>query len=91
MSEHEIVSTEDTLGSEPRIGGTRIGVSHIVQYYEDNWNIDKISREFDLEPLEVVKALEYYYKNPQEIRGIIRDRKSRGSSIENEKVVGEKA
>lgn len=91
MSEPEIVSTEDTLGGEPRIEGTRIGVSHIVQYYENDWSIDKISRELNLEPLEVVKALEYYYKRPQEIRGIIRDRKSRGSSLENEKVVGEKA
>jgi len=89
MSEPEIVSTEDTLGSEPRVEGTRIGVSHIVQYYEDDWSIDKISRELELEPLEVVKALEYYYKHPQEIRGIIRGRKSRG--LENEKLIGEKA
>lgn len=91
MSEPEIVLTEDTLGGEPRVEGTGIGVSHIVQYYEDDWSIDKISRELNLEPLEVVKALEYYYKNPQEIRGIIRDRKSQGSSLEDEKVVGEKA
>lgn len=91
MSEPEIVSTEDTLGGEPRVEDTRIGVSHIVQYYEDDWSIDKISRELKLEPLEVVKALEYYYKHPQEIRGIIRDRKSRGGSLENEKLVGEKA
>lgn len=91
MSEPEIVSTEDTLGGEPRVEDTRIGVSHIVQYYENDWSIDKISRELNLEPLEVVKALEYYYKNPQEIRGIIRNRKSRASSLENEEVVGEKA
>jgi uncharacterized protein (DUF433 family) len=91
MSKSEIVSTEDTFGGEPRVEETRIGVSHIVQYYENNWSIDKISRELNLEPLEVVKALEYYYKNSQEIRGIIRDRKSRASSLENEEVVGEKA
>ena len=91
MSEPEIVSTEDTLGGEPRVEGTRIGVSHIVQYYESDWSIDKVSRELNLEPLEVLKALKYYYKHPQEIRGIVRDRKSQGSSLENEKEVGEKA
>ncbi len=90
MSEPEIVSTEDTLGGEPRIEGSRIGVSHIVQYYESDWGIERISRELDLEPLEVVKALEYYYRNPQEIRGIIRDRKGRGASIDG-KASGEKA
>lgn len=90
MSEPEIVSTEDTLGGEPRLKGKRIGVSHIVQYYEKDWSIDKISREFDIDPLEVVKALEYYYKNPKEIRGIIRDRGEKDSSLE-EKSVGEKA
>ena len=91
MPEPQIVSTEDTLGGEPRIEGTRIAVSHIVQYYENDWSIDKISRELSLEPLEVMKALEYYYKHPQKIREIIRNRKHRGSSLENEKVVGEKA
>jgi uncharacterized protein (DUF433 family) len=82
MSEPEIVSTEDTLGGEPRIEGSRIGVSHVVQYYENEWGIEKISRELDLEPLEVVKALEYYYRNPQEIRGIIRDWKGRSAALE---------
>jgi len=91
MTDPKIVSTEDTLGGEPRIKGTRIGVSHIVQYYENDWSIEKISRELNVEPLEVVKALEYYYKNPQEIRGLIRDRKSRGDSIENGRLIGEKA
>lgn len=91
MTEPKIISTEDTLGGEPRLEDTRIGVSHIVQYYEDNWSIDKISRELNLEPLEVVKALEYYYKNPQEIRGIIRNRKNKHNSLENKKMTGEKA
>lgn len=92
MPEPEIVSTEDTLGGEPRIRDTRIGVSHVVQYYEKDWTIDKISRELNLEPLEVVKALEYFYKHPQEIRGIIRDRKNKNeSSVENDKAVGRKA
>ncbi|MFB6158212.1 MAG: DUF433 domain-containing protein [Candidatus Nanohalobium sp.] len=91
MAESEIVSSEDTLGGEPRIEGARIGVSHIVQYYESEWSIEKISRELDLEPLGVVKALEYYYKNLQEIRGIIRDRKSRGILFGDEEALVEKA
>lgn len=91
MSELEIVSTEDVLGGEPRIKGTRIGVSHVVQYYESSWSIDKISRELNIEPLEVVKALEYYNQHPKDIREIIRERKIKDGSIEKQKSIGERA
>ena len=76
MSEIKIVSSEDKLGGEPRLKDTRVGVSHVTQYYEKGWNVEKISRELNLNPLQVVKALEYYYKNPEEIRQIIKDRKT---------------
>jgi len=84
MSVPKIVSSEDTLGGEPRIEETRVGVSHVAQYYEKGWNIEKISRELNLEPLQVIKALEYYYQNPEEIRNIIRERKPDSKSIGNE-------
>ena len=90
MSEPKIVSSEEVLGGEPRIEDTRIGVSHVVQYYENGWGIEKISRELKIEPLQVVKALEYYYRDPEEIRGIIKNRKEQSRSFEN-KAVGEKA
>lgn len=90
MSEVEIVSSEDVLGGEPRIEDTRVGVSHIVEYHEGGWSIDKICRELRLEPLEVVKALEYYYMNPEEIRSIIRDR-TKKRSVDNDFAEGEKA
>lgn len=74
MSNVEIVATGEVLGGEPRIKGTRIGVSHVVQYYEIGWSVDKISRELRLEPLQVLKALEYYYRNPSLIRSLIKGR-----------------
>lgn len=91
MSDYEIVVSEEFLGGEPRIEDTRIGVSHVVQYYEKGWNVDKISRELKIEPLQVIKALEYYYKNPQEIRQLIRNRKSKEASINEEGLQAEKA
>ena len=91
MVSPEIVSSEDTLGGEPRIEGTRVGVSHVVQYYEKGWNVEKISRELKLEPLEVVKALEYYCRNPEEIRGILSDRSDEPANISSESLTGEKA
>lgn len=91
MSDPSIISSEEILGGEPRIEETRIGVSHIVQYYEEGWNVEKISRELNLEPIEVIKALEYYYKNPEEVRNIIRERESEGSRVDLENLDGEKA
>ena len=91
MSQIEIVSSDDVLGGEPRIEETRIGVSHVVQYYEKGWNVEKISRELNLEPLQVIKALEYYYQNPKEIRGIISERESMKNSINTESPQPEEA
>jgi uncharacterized protein (DUF433 family) len=91
MSEAEIVSSENVLGGEPRIEETRVGVSHVVQYYEKGWNVEKIARELNLEPLQVIKGLEYYYKNPEDIRQIIRERKENNDSLTAENPSGRKA
>lgn len=91
MSDPSIISSEEILGGEPRIEETRIGVSHVVQYYEKGWNVEKISRELNLEPIEVIKALEYYYKNPEEVRNIIRKRESESSQVDLDNLDGEKA
>ena len=79
MTAVEIVSSNDRLNGEPRIKETRVGVSHVVQYYEKGWNVEKISREINLEPLQVIKALEYYYQNPEQVRDIICDRRLRNN------------
>ena len=81
----EIVASENKLGGEPRLANTRVGVSHIIQYYEKGWIIDKISRELDLEPLQVLKALKYYYKNTEEIRNLIKQ-KTEENSQKNKQV-----
>lgn len=91
MPEVEIVSSEDKLGGEPRLSGTRVGVSHVVQYYEKGWSVEKTSRELNLKPLQVIKALEYYYKNPEKIRQIIKDRKTNSNTINPSKASPKKA
>lgn len=91
MSDPSIISSEEVLGGEPRIEGTRVGVSHVVQYYEKGWGVEKISRELNLEPIEVIKVLEYYYKRPEEVRDIIRERKSESPQVDLDNLDGEKA
>jgi len=91
MSGVEIVSSEDKLAGEPRLSGTRVGVSHVIQYYEKGWNVEKISRELNLKPLQVIKALEYYYKNSEEIRQIIKDRKTDSKKIDSSAASPKKA
>ena len=91
MTEIKIVSSEDKLGGEPRLEGTRVGVSHVAQYYEKGWNVEKISRELNLKPLQVIKALEYYYKNSEEIRQVIKDRKTDSKKIDSSAASPKKA
>jgi len=60
----KIVSTEGTVGGEPRIEDTRIQVKDVVSAYRElEWGIERISSEYDLKVQEVLEALKYYYDN----------------------------
>jgi len=41
-TEIEIEASTSQLGGEPRLVNTRIGISHIIQYYKKELSIDKI-------------------------------------------------
>ncbi|MDY6774280.1 MAG: DUF433 domain-containing protein [Candidatus Nanohaloarchaea archaeon] len=77
------METEGVAGGKPRIGGTRIQVADVVQYYTElGWTIEKIAQELGIEPEEVLSALQYYYRHPQEIRAVLRERKESGPQPE---------
>lgn len=69
-----IVRTEDVLGGEPRIEGTRIGVRHVAGKVVDaGYTPAYVADQLDLSLGAVYEALSYYYDNIEEIRAIERD------------------
>jgi len=75
MSERKvkIVSTEGTVSGSPRVAGTRVRVSDVVESYQElGWSLEKIADQYSLDIEEVLEALRYYYQNPKEIREDIR-------------------
>lgn len=61
-----IVKTPDVLHGKPRIEGTRIGVFQIGELTrQQGWDIEAITREFDLDPAEATAAIEYYDEHPE--------------------------
>ena len=49
----EIVSDEETLGGAPRLAGTRIGVLHVYEQYQDGETPEAIASKLE----EVVEYL----------------------------------
>jgi uncharacterized protein (DUF433 family) len=72
----EIVSTEDTLGGDPRVDGSRIGVEHIVNMSEEVESLAELAASFSgvLSIQEVKNALEWAEKHPETMDEIRRER-----------------
>jgi len=70
----EIVSTEDVLGGEPRIAGTRIGVLDVYDLTAGGHTPADVADQLDRTLGEVHAALAYYYEHPDEMRALRRDR-----------------
>ena len=69
MSDEKIVVSEDVMGGQPRISGTRVRVVDIVGFYENRQLSPKsIAEKLDLMLEDVYAALVYYYENPKSIR-----------------------
>lgn len=69
-----IVRTEDVLGGEPRIEGTRIGVRHVAGRVVDaGYTPAYVADQLDVPLGDVYEALSYYYDNIEEIRAIERE------------------
>lgn len=67
----DIVQTEDILGGDPRIDGTRIGVLHVYELaVEEEYSPADVADQFDISLTDVYTALAYYHEHPEEMREI---------------------
>ena len=67
----EIVKTDDVLGGDPRIEGTRIGVLHIYELVgEGSHTPVDVADQLGISLGEVYSALAYYHEHPDEMRDV---------------------
>lgn len=79
----EIVRTEGVLGGEPRIEGTRIGVTDVYELVVTGANPPAdIADQLGLSLAEIHTALAYYYEHPDEMRALRKRREERKSELE---------
>ena len=70
----DIVRTDDVLGGEPRIEGTRVGVRHVsVRVIDAGQAPAYVADQLELSLSEVYEALSYYYANVEEMRKLERE------------------
>ena len=56
-----ITQTDDTLGGEPRLEGTRISVRHVVKLVrEGDRDTETAADELGIDPIDVTRCLDYY-------------------------------
>ena len=83
----DIVRTDDVLGGEPRIEGTRVGVRHVAgRVIDSGQSPAHTADQLDLSLAAVYTALAYYYEHVEEIRELDRAnerafKRVRGSSL----------
>lgn len=69
----EIVRTDDVLGGDPRIQGTRVGVLHVFNLViEGNHSPADVADQLDLSLGEVYTALAYYHEHSEIMREVRR-------------------
>lgn len=73
----KIVRTENVLGGDPRIEGTRIGVLHVYELVArgEHPPVD-VADQLDLSLGEVYSALAYYHEHPDEMRSVRAEQKT---------------
>lgn len=65
----DIVRTDDVLGGDPRIEGTRIGVLHVYELVVGgDHSAAAVADQLNLSLGEVYSALAYYHEHPEEMR-----------------------
>lgn len=77
-----IIRTDDVLGGDPRIDGTRIGVLHVHELVVagDHDPVD-VADQLDLSLEDVYTALAYFYAHPGEMREVRRAQESARSVL----------
>jgi uncharacterized protein (DUF433 family) len=69
----DIVRTDEILGGDPRIEGTRVGVLHVYELVVVGQHSPAdVADQLDLSLGEVYSALAYYHEHPDEMREIRR-------------------
>lgn len=77
----DIVRTDDTLGGDPWIEGTRIGVHHVYELVvTGDYPPEDVADQLGIDLSEVHAALAYYYDNPETMREV----RQRHEAIEDE-------
>lgn len=67
----EIVRTDDVLGGDPRIEGTRVGVLHVYELVvQGGHDPADVADQLDLSLGDVYSALAYYHEHPDEMRAV---------------------
>ncbi|WP_321167917.1 DUF433 domain-containing protein [Halobaculum saliterrae] len=70
-----IVRTEDVLGGDPRIDGTRISVLFVYERVEGRGLEPRaVADRHDLDVADVYRALAYYHEHPSEMAAIREER-----------------
>ena len=66
-----IVQTDDVLGGEPRIEGTRIGVLDVYELVvEGGYSPADVADQLDRSLGEIYTALAYYHGHPEQMRSL---------------------
>lgn len=77
-----IVQSDDVLGGEPRLDGTRVGVLDIYELVVDGGNSPAdVADQLDRSLAEVYAALAYYHEHPEAMRQLRRDRTQRQTDL----------
>jgi len=84
----EIVSDEETLGGAPRLDGTRIGVLHVYEQYQDGETPEAIASKYDgVTVADVHHALAYVFDNPDRIQQLQTEREGAIEEIREDRPV----
>ena len=72
-----IIHTDDVLGGQPRIAGTRISVLFVYERVEGRGlDPQTVADRHDLDVADVYRALTYYHDNPREMEQVRREREA---------------
>lgn len=77
-----VVQTEDVLGGEPRIEGTRIGVLDIYELVVDSGcSPADCADQFGISLADIYTALAYYHEHPEEMRELRKEREETENTL----------
>ena len=66
-----IVQTDDVLGGEPRIEGTRVGVLDVYELVvEGKYSPADVADQLERSLGEIYTALAYYHEHPEQMRSL---------------------